>query len=70
MSELVDRAQKAPQEITVHGKSVAVLVSRATFDSLSQAQGSLVDFMQRSPLGKADDVEIERDKSKTRRVRL
>jgi prevent-host-death family protein len=70
MSELVDRARTAPQEITVHGKPVAVVVSRATFDALSQARGSLLEFMQQSPLHEADDVKFERDKSRTRKVRL
>ncbi|WP_307689034.1 type II toxin-antitoxin system Phd/YefM family antitoxin [Variovorax ginsengisoli] len=66
MSELVKSAQTQPQEITVHGKSVAVVISRGTFDRLSQAQGSLVDFMQRSPLFDADDVVFDRDMSLTR----
>ena len=66
MSELVKSAQSQPQDITVHGKSVAVVVSRGTFDRLSQAQGSLVDFMRRSPLADADDVVFERDSSLTR----
>lgn len=68
MSELVKSAQNQPQDITVHGKSVAVVVSRGTFDRMSQAQaqGSLVDFMQRSPLFDADDVVFERDPSPTR----
>jgi len=68
MSELVKRAQAQPQDITVHGKSVAVVVSRATFDRLSQAQGSLVDFMRRSPLYGADDIHFERDPSPAREV--
>lgn len=66
MSELVKSAQTQPQDITVHGKSVAVVVSRGTFDRMSQAQGSLVDFMQRSPLFDADDVVFPRDPSSTR----
>lgn len=66
LSELVKSAQSQPQEITVHGKPVAVVVSRETFDRLSQAPGSLVDFMQRSPLFGADDVGFERDPSVTR----
>ncbi len=66
MSELVKSAQNQPQDITVHGKSVAVVVSRGTFDRMSQAQGSLVDFMQRSPLFDADDVVFPRDPSSTR----
>lgn len=68
MSEMVKRAQSQPQNITLHGKSVAVLTSRETFDRLSQNQNSLVDFMRRSPLYGADDVEFERDLSVTREV--
>lgn len=68
MSELVKRAQTQPQDITLHGKSVAVVISRETFDRLSQAQDSLVDFMHRSPLYGADDIVFERDLSLTREV--
>ncbi|MDP1653316.1 MAG: type II toxin-antitoxin system Phd/YefM family antitoxin [Rhodocyclaceae bacterium] len=68
MSDLVKHAQSQPQEITLHGKPVAVVVSRETFDRLSQAQGSLLDFMRRSPLHGADDIEFERDGSLTREV--
>ncbi|MBK5913154.1 type II toxin-antitoxin system Phd/YefM family antitoxin [Rhodocyclus purpureus] len=70
MSEVVRGAQNEPQEITVHGKSVAVVISRASFDRLSQMQGSLLDFMRRSPLYGADDIEFERDRSPTREVPL
>lgn len=70
MSELVKRAQNQPQDITLHGKSVAVVVSRETFDRLSQTQDSLVDFMRRSPLFGADDIALERDRSQTREVSL
>lgn len=66
MSELVKRAQSQPQDITLHGKSVAVVISREAFDRLSQANVSLVDFMQCSPLYGADDIEFERDNSLTR----
>jgi prevent-host-death family protein len=45
LSELVKRARSQPRDITLHGKSVAVVVSREAFDRLSQAQGSLVEFM-------------------------
>jgi prevent-host-death family protein len=68
MSELVKRAQSQPQDITLHGKSVAVVISRETFDRLSQAQDSLVGFMRRSPLYGADDIVFERDQSLTREV--
>ncbi|MCP5330245.1 MAG: type II toxin-antitoxin system Phd/YefM family antitoxin [Pseudomonadales bacterium] len=66
MSELVKRAQTQPQDITVHGRSVAVVMSRDAFDRLSLAQVSLVDFMQRSPLHELEDIEFERDKSLVR----
>jgi prevent-host-death family protein len=68
MSELVKLAQAQPQQITSHGKPVAVVLSRESFDRLSQAQGSLVDFMRRSPLFGADDVVFERDSSLTREL--
>lgn len=68
MSEVVKRAQSQPQDITLHGKSVAVVISRATFDRLPQSQDSLVDFMRRSPLYGADDMAFERDQSPTREL--
>jgi len=68
MSELVKRAQSQPQDITLHGKSVAVVISRETFDRLSQAQDSLVDFMRRSPLYDSEDILFDRDRSLTREV--
>ena len=51
-----------------HGKSVAVVISRETFDRLSQTQDSLVDFMRRSPLYGADDLVFERDPSPIREI--
>jgi prevent-host-death family protein len=75
MSELVKRAQEGPQGITLHGKPVAVLVSQATFEALSQAQVSLLDFMQASPLAALPECDeaafeqaLERDRSRTRSV--
>ncbi len=70
LSELVKRAQEKPQDITLHGKSVAVVMSRDAFDRLSQTHESLVDFMRRSPLHGAQDLEFERDRSLTREVSL
>ncbi|MDD1612480.1 MAG: type II toxin-antitoxin system prevent-host-death family antitoxin [Methylococcaceae bacterium] len=68
MSELVKCAQSQPQDITLHGKSVAVVISRETFDRLSHAKDSLVDFMRRSPLYNADDLVLERDQSLARDI--
>lgn len=71
ISELVKRAQlEGPQEITMHGKGVAVIISRETFDRLSQQGDSLAAFMQRSPLYGLDELEFDRDRSLTRDVDL
>jgi prevent-host-death family protein len=73
LSELVKRAeQEGPQDITVHGRSVAVVLSRAAFERLAGQQASLVSFMQASPLAELDDDEwpLERDTGLTRDVRL
>ena len=45
-----------------------MVISRETFDRLSQAQDSLVDFMRRSPLYGTDDIALEREQSLTREV--
>ncbi len=72
LSEVVKLAESSgPQDITVHGRSVAVLVSRAAFDRLSGQQASLLEFMQASPLAKLpDNFEFARDRSLTRTVAL
>lgn len=71
LSELVKQAElDGPQDITIHGRSVAVMLSRAEFDRLTGTGESLVDFMRRSPLYGLDDVNIERDRSAAREVEL
>lgn len=71
LSEVVKQAEQAgPQEITVHGRPVAVVLSRAEFDRLAGTGGSLVDFMRRSPLYGLDEIEFPRDASLTREVAL
>jgi prevent-host-death family protein len=71
-SEVVRWAEiDGPQDITVHGRSVAVVVSRAAFERLSGQTASLVDFMQASPLaGLDDELVFERDTSLTRDLPL
>ncbi len=70
-SDLVRSAKsEGPQDITLHGKSVAVVLSRALYDRLSGNTKSLVQFMQSSPLYGMDDVVLERDKSIAREVNL
>ena len=62
-SELVRHAtQEGPQEITLHGKSVAVVLSRELFDRLSGSGQSLVEFMRASPLAGDEEISFERDR--------
>ena len=69
LSEVVKCAEsEGPQNITLHGQSVAVVVSRAMFERLTGNEHSLVDFMRRSPLHGADDIVLERNTSLTREV--
>lgn len=68
-SELVKHAsQDGPQDITLHGRSVAVVVSREMFDRLSGNERSLVDFMRTSPLQGRDDIMLERNHSLPREI--
>ena len=63
-------ADHGPQEITLHGRPVAVVISREEFDRLSGGAASLVEFMQQSPLYDQEDIEFERDRSLPREVEL
>ena len=65
---LRDAELEGPQEITNHGRSVAVILSRSDYDRLIGANKSLVDFMRASPLYDFNDVLIQRDNSLTRDV--
>lgn len=63
-SDVVKRAaDEGPQEITVHGRPVAVVISRELFDRLSGNRASLVDFVGQSPLHGQEDIDFERDRS-------
>ena len=72
LSEVVKRAElDGPQDITLHGRSVAVVLSRIAFERLSGQNASLVDFMQASPLvGLDDELVFERDTGLTRDIPL
>ena len=71
LSELVREAEHlGPQEITWHGRPVAVVISRVEDERLTGTHASLVAFMQSSPLSGYEDVEFERDKGLTREVAL
>jgi len=71
LSELVKRAEsEGPQDITLHGRSVAVVLSRSAFERLSGSKQSLAQFMRQSPLYRLEELEFERDRSATREVPL
>lgn len=70
LSDLIKSAQHEPQDITLHGKSVAVVVSRADFDRMQASKESLVSFMQRSPLMGLKGFKLEREQTLTREVEL
>ena len=71
LSELVRDTQSAgPQEITWHGRAVAVVLSKAEYERLSGAGESLLEFMRHSPLFASDDIDLTRDASLSREVLL
>lgn len=71
LSELVKRAaRQGPQEITLHGRPVAVVLSRDDYDRLTGNTQSLVEFMRASPLCGLDEIEFPRDRSLTREAAL
>jgi len=71
LSEVIKLAEHdGPQAITLHGRPVAVLLSRSEFEKLSGRGQSFVEFMQSSPLYGLDDIEFERDQSMSRDVSL
>jgi len=71
-SELVKQAVNlGPQQITVRGKTTAVLISKEEYDRLVKPKNSFVDFLRKSPLVGLDiEHKIKRDKSKTRDIDL
>lgn len=71
LSEVVRlAADDAPQEITLRGEPAVVVLSRKEYDRMVCPPESLVDFMRRSPLYGAEDVEFSRDQSLNREVLL
>ncbi|MDO8813495.1 MAG: type II toxin-antitoxin system Phd/YefM family antitoxin [Gallionella sp.] len=69
-SEVVKRAQsQGPQNITVHGEPVAVLLSRRDYLKLTHPKPSLVELLQTSPLVGCD-LDIAREQTPTRKIKL
>jgi prevent-host-death family protein len=62
LSEVIDRAQSAPQTITRNGKPSVVVVSAEEWQRKTARKGTLAEFLMSSPLRGADlDLERQRD---------
>lgn len=69
-SEVVKRALKeGPQDITVRGEPVAVLISREEYTRLTHPKPGFLKFMRHSPLVGAD-VDFSREQSLVREIAL
>ena len=68
-SEVVKSSREGPQEITVHGRPAAVLVSKEAYDKLIGGKPGLVEFLRKSPLHGVT-LNLERDRSSARKIRL
>lgn len=62
LSEVIDRAQSAPQTITRHGKPSVVVISAEEWQRKTARKGTLAEFLLESPLRGAElDLERQRD---------
>lgn len=59
LSEVLQRAQKAPQVVTRNGTPMAVVVSSDEWARKSDRRGSLSEFFANSPL-RDSDIDLER----------
>ena len=70
LSELVELAlHQGHQTITRHGEPVVVVVNVRDFQRWRRRQGSLVEFLRKSPLPGVE-LDLRRDKSPPRKVAL
>lgn len=69
-SEVVKRAQsQGPQNITVHGEPVAVLISLRDYQNLTHPKPNLVELLRKSPLVGCN-LDIARQQTPTRKIKL
>lgn len=70
LSELVKMVLKqGPQGISIRGLFEVVLISRKDYERLLGKRPSFVEFMKKSPLREIN-MDLERNKSKTREINL
>ena len=65
LSEVIERAQSAPQTITRNGKPSVVVVSAEEWQRKTVRKGTLAEFLMDSPLRGAD-LELERQRDEPR----
>ena len=69
LSEVMERAQSAPQTITRNGKPSVVVVSAEEWQGKTARKGSLAEFLLESPLHGAD-MDLERQGDEPRDLPL
>lgn len=69
LSEVMERAQLAPQTITRNGKPSVVVVSAEEWQRKTGRRGSLAEFLLASPLRGAD-LDLERQHDEPRDLSL
>ncbi len=78
-SQLVKAAEKAPQEITVHGRPTAVLMSMSEYERMASANdssdiskpgtmGAFWELARKGELFEDEELEFPRDKSPVREI--
>jgi prevent-host-death family protein len=71
LSEVVKTAQsEGPQKITMHGQSVAVVISQSMYQRLTNNQLTLTEFLTNSPFFGMEELTLEREQSLTREIEL
>jgi prevent-host-death family protein len=71
LSEVVKMAQsEGPQKITMHGQSVAVVISQSMYQRLTNNQLTLTEFLTNSPFFGMEELILEREQSLTREIEL
>jgi prevent-host-death family protein len=65
LSEVIERAQSAPQTITRNGKPSVVVVSAEEWQRKTARKGSLAAFLMDSPL-RGSDLDLERQHDEPR----
>lgn len=69
LSEVIERAQSAPQTITRNGKPSVVVVSAEEWQRRTVRKGTLAEFLLESPL-RGTDLDLERLRDEPRDLPL